>query len=68
MTGLPDTADKIAVARVFKKCGLFQYIIDEDSDDTDPQPKIKVYTDLQGNSKGEALISMSSTINKQDVC
>lgn len=51
VTGIPDDADPDEVYDLFKKCGLIA-----ESPDTN-QPRIKLYTDDNGNFKGDALIS-----------
>ncbi|KAF9969852.1 hypothetical protein BGZ73_007617 [Actinomortierella ambigua] len=50
VTGLPPDADLDEVADMFKKGGVFM-------DDDEGQPRIKLYTNDQGQRNGEALVT-----------
>ena len=50
MTNLPQDVDSDEVKSVFSRCGVIAEEIDSG------KPRIKLYTDDQGNFKGDALI------------
>lgn len=56
ITGLPTDADEAELYNVFSKYGMIA-----ESADTD-KPRIKLYFDDQGESKGEALIGMLCSV------